>query len=390
MSFLHTVTADQCRAEELRNAWNSLTFDFYKKQHQSTPSIYQRQILTPPLTPDSIGYQSRHSSVSSYTTTPDFFDGRSSRSEQTSHILDHRTDHLYPTMDSIRCGLLDSTSQCSCCPSMPPTLLPAGSEIYDRNSLSYQNRRHSVAQIRKTIENRQNMMVPMETTFDINNINTSNSLKRKIQGGDNIDMPKKSKRDDEVACQVHGILSLPGCREPRYNITVNELTRRVNQPECLTKVDMISYVRLAKNSARSLLDKHHIKTNQHNQRSEHTVLSKMCESEAQVLAKGIREINYRYFPGSWFARKSVEEISNNSANERQQREAFMERLKEDEVTKCVLLDIYFGMEKRREDKEMNIFNLMSHSFGVPNLQNHILFILSYIEEELRILRKHVN
>lgn len=96
---------------------------------------------------------------------------------------------------------------------------------------------------------------------------------------------------------------------------------------------MISYVRLAKNSARSLLDKHHIKTNQHNQRSEHTVLSKMCESEAQVLAKGIREINYRYFPGSWFARKSVEEISNNSANERQQREAFMERLKEDEVTK---------------------------------------------------------
>ena len=96
---------------------------------------------------------------------------------------------------------------------------------------------------------------------------------------------------------------------------------------------MISYVRLAKNSARSLLDKHDVKTNQHNQRSEHTVLSKMCESEARTLATGIREINYRYFPGSWFARKSVQEITKNNPSTRQQQEALLQRLKEDEITK---------------------------------------------------------
>lgn len=96
---------------------------------------------------------------------------------------------------------------------------------------------------------------------------------------------------------------------------------------------MISYVRLAKNSARTLLEKNEIKTNQHNKRSEHTVLSKMCEAECQVLAQGLREINFRYFPGIWFAKKSVEEISTNSSTTRQQREALKERLKEDEITK---------------------------------------------------------
>ena len=56
------------------------------------------------------------------------------------------------------------------------------------------------------------------------------------------------------------------------------------------------------------------------------------------------------------------------------------------IFRCVLLDIYFGLEKRKDDDDLSIFNLISHSFGIPNLQNHILFLLSYIEEELRILK----
>lgn len=172
----------------------------------------------------------------------------------------------------------------------------------------------------------------------------------------------------------------------RYNISVDELHRRTNQPECLTKVDMISYVRLAKNSARSLLEKHNVKTNQHNRRSEHTVLSKMCESEAQVLARGIRDINYRYFPATWFAKKSIEEISKVNSSVTLKHDALLKRFKEGETTRCILLDIFLGMERRKTDEEMDIFNLLSHTFGVPNLQNHILFLLSYIEEELRILK----
>ena len=119
----------------------------------------------------------------------------------------------------------------------------------------------------------------------------------------------------------------------RYNISRDELRRRVNQPECLTKVDMISYVRLAKNSARLLLQKHDIKTNQHNQRSEHTVLSKMCEEECRTLANGINDINYRYFPGTWFALKSAQEIINNNVSTNLRNEALIERQKEDEITK---------------------------------------------------------
>ena len=96
---------------------------------------------------------------------------------------------------------------------------------------------------------------------------------------------------------------------------------------------MISYVRLAKNSARTLLDKNDIRTNQHNKRSEHTVLSKMCETECQVLAQGIKYINFKYFPHSWFAKKSAEEISREIHSPSQQRELLEHRIKSDEITR---------------------------------------------------------
>jgi len=96
---------------------------------------------------------------------------------------------------------------------------------------------------------------------------------------------------------------------------------------------MISYVRLAKNSARTLLDKNDIRTNQHNKRSEHTVLSKMCENECNVLAQGIKYINFKYFPLAWFAKKSVEEISREIHSPIQQRELLDRRLKSNETTR---------------------------------------------------------
>lgn len=128
----------------------------------------------------------------------------------------------------------------------------------------------------------------------------------------------------------------------RFNISKTELERRVNEPECLTKVDMISYVRLAKNTARTLLDDNEIKTNQHNKRSEHTVLSRMCESECQVLAQGVNDINFKYFPGSWFVKKSVQEmlmVDDDVATEedyttsRQRRKLVRDRIDQDEKTK---------------------------------------------------------
>ena len=105
---------------------------------------------------------------------------------------------------------------------------------------------------------------------------------------------------------------------------------------------MISYVRLAKNTARTLLDDNEIKTNQHNKRSEHTVLSRMCESECQVLAQGVNDINFKYFPGSWFVKKSVQEmlmVDDDVATEedyttsRQRRKLVRDRIDQDEKTK---------------------------------------------------------
>ncbi|XP_065649375.1 transcription factor aptf-4 isoform X2 [Hydra vulgaris] len=325
MSFLNVLVTNPERAEELRNAWKKLS---YKLLTQSLPS-------SPLSTPDSIDFE---------LVTP----SKNVRYLKNKSIL----------------RKLCKTPLC-----------------FEKSCLCHIR---YFEEITKHQENIYKKQLSIECVLE----STKSSLvrKRKLISDKKLSLKKNKPNKEEVACQVHGILSLPGCRDPRYKITSNELCRRANQPECLTKVDMISYVRLAKNSARVLLQKHNIKTNQHNQRSEHTVLSKMCEEECLTLAKGISDINYKYFPASWFAFKSIEEIMDNNSLYNTRKEALVDREKDNQVTKCVLLDIYFGLEKRKNDKEMSVFNLVSHSFGHPNLQNHILFLLSYLDEELRILR----
>ena len=98
--------------------------------------------------------------------------------------------------------------------------------------------------------------------------------------------------DSDTVCQVNGLLSLPGFKETKFNISLGELKRRMNPPETLTRVEMISYVRQAKSSGRVLLDKNNIITAN---RSHPTILSRLCESEAQLLADGILKMNREYF-----------------------------------------------------------------------------------------------
>lgn len=108
--------------------------------------------------------------------------------------------------------------------------------------------------------------------------------------------------DDDPVCQVNGLLSLPGLKETKFSISLGELKRRMNPPETLTRVEMISYVRQAKSAGRTLLDRHNIVTAN---RSRPTVLSRVCESEAQVLADGILKMNKEYLPMAFLARKTV-------------------------------------------------------------------------------------
>ena len=109
--------------------------------------------------------------------------------------------------------------------------------------------------------------------------------------------------DEDTVCQVNGLLSLPGFKETKYNISLGELKRRMNPPETLTRVEMISYLRQAKSSGRFLLDRHNIVTAN---RSHPTILSRLCEGEAQVLADGILKMNREYLPLATLARKTVE------------------------------------------------------------------------------------
>ena len=104
----------------------------------------------------------------------------------------------------------------------------------------------------------------------------------------------------------------------RYEITVEELRRRVSAPEHLNKVDMISYLRLAKNSARLLLEKYDIINSLHHRLSKHTILSKVSEKECEDLASGIHDINMSYFPFRVVANHSlnrVKEVETNGVTE---------------------------------------------------------------------------
>lgn len=112
----------------------------------------------------------------------------------------------------------------------------------------------------------------------------------------------EAQHDNDPVCQVNGLLSLPGFKETKFNISLGELKRRMNPPETLTRVEMISYVRQAKSSGRVLLDRNNIVTAN---RSHPTILSRVCESEAQVLADGILKMNREYLPLTTLARKTV-------------------------------------------------------------------------------------
>ena len=109
--------------------------------------------------------------------------------------------------------------------------------------------------------------------------------------------------DEEVVCHVNGLFSLPGYREAKFDITLGELQRRAGPPENLTRVDMISYMRQAKTTGRLLLDKYHVTTSN---RSDPTVLSRVCESEARLLANGIHKMNMQHLPMHSLADKAVQ------------------------------------------------------------------------------------
>ena len=100
---------------------------------------------------------------------------------------------------------------------------------------------------------------------------------------------------------------------------MGELRRRIAPPEFLNKGDMISYVRLAKTSARELLEKHAIRPKHHSRKSKHSVISKMCEAECTELANGIKALSEAHFPKKLLGQQVVASLSEEDEDIRRQK-----------------------------------------------------------------------
>lgn len=183
--------------------------------------------------------------------------------------------------------------------------------------------------------------------------------------------------DDDPVCQVNGLLSLPGLKETKFSISLGELKRRMNPPETLTRVEMISYVRQAKSAGRTLLDSHNIVTAN---RSHPTVLSRVCESEAQVLADGILKMNKEYMPMAFLARKTVNAYKDDGCrvdNCEDCRLKLRRRIVDVEITRNSLKELQKVIEQTKKESAFETFDLASHTFGVSNIRNHLTLLDDY-------------
>lgn len=197
--------------------------------------------------------------------------------------------------------------------------------------------------------------------------------------------------DDEIAVCVSGLLTLPGSNEKKYPISVGELRRRISPPEFLNKVDMISYVRLAKTSARELLEKHAIRPKHHSRKSKHSVISKMCEAECTELANGMKMLSDTYFPREWLANQALQSLEDEDENLIRRQQKLMDMHQRYEIARGVLKDISSLLESKKPDEQMQNYNLATHSFGALNLNNNIELLMSFIQTQTDVInQKLVN
>ncbi|XP_048587297.1 uncharacterized protein LOC116613986 isoform X2 [Nematostella vectensis] len=202
--------------------------------------------------------------------------------------------------------------------------------------------------------------------------------KRKDRGDGSAQM-----NEDDVVCQVNGLFSLPGYRETKYNISLGELKRRTGQPETLTRVEMISYVRQAKTSGRILLDKNSITTSN---RSHPTIMSRVCEREAQVLACGLHKMNMEYLPLRKMAQRAVGVYRSRGCEGCQECRLRMRRKIVDvEITRNMLREMSRVTQESSYSGMLDAFDLASHTFGTPNLLNNIKLMDEYFRHLLLAL-----
>ena len=109
---------------------------------------------------------------------------------------------------------------------------------------------------------------------------------------------------DYVITRVGSLLWLG--KEVVYPVTLDEMRRRVQDPENFSFQMLIAYVRHSRAKGRQFLD--YWKCQPSGKTSRPNVLSKLCEADARELVKGIHKVNEEYFPHDTLARHVAAEI----------------------------------------------------------------------------------
>jgi hypothetical protein len=115
---------------------------------------------------------------------------------------------------------------------------------------------------------------------------------------------------DYVITRVGSLLWLD--KEVVYPITLDEMRRRIQDPENFSFQMLIAYVRHSRAKGRQFLD--YWKCQPSGRTSRPNVLSKLCEADAKELVKGIQNVNEEYFPQEALAKNVAANIFQENGN----------------------------------------------------------------------------
>ena len=135
-----------------------------------------------------------------------------------------------------------------------------------------------------------------QTSSDVNG-NTSERSCDIVAAGSETSVANSSDGSDTVT-YVNNLFS-PVNKLQAIPLTLDELRRRTEYPECFGRSEMVAYLRHSKTTGNELISRYDLKPK--SKRSNVNVLSRLCEREARTLANGIHTINSEYFPTDYVA-----------------------------------------------------------------------------------------
>ncbi|CAB4002274.1 Hypothetical predicted protein [Paramuricea clavata] len=184
---------------------------------------------------------------------------------------------------------------------------------------------------------------------------------------------------DYVITRVGSLLWLD--KEVVYPITLDEMRRRIQDPENFSFQMLIAYVRHSRAKGRQFLD--YWKCQPSGRTSRPNVLSKLCEADAKELVKGIQNVNEEYFPQEALAKNVAANIFQENGNRLTANEAegknakelvVEEKVKAIEKSRSVFKILQKTLDDTQDDERFSTYNVASHNSGVENIKSSLKFL----------------